>query len=66
LADGRSLKALTVRVTLIVAVEVLGLVALLVFAATVAIPWAAPPPNLPTPTVPQGALRDCPPGLRGC
>lgn len=54
------------RVTLIVAVEVLGLVALLVFAATVAIPWAAPPPNLPTPTVPQGALRDCPPGLRGC
>jgi hypothetical protein len=66
LADGRSLKALTVRVALIVAVEVLGLVALLVFAATVAIPWAAPPPNLPTPTVPQGALPDCPPGLRGC
>jgi hypothetical protein len=53
-------------VALIVLVEVVGLVALLLFAANVAIPWAAPPPNAPTPTIPLDALRDCPPGLRGC
>ncbi len=55
-----------VRVALIALVEVVGLVALLVFAATVAIPWAAPPSSSPTPTIPFAGLRDCPPGLRGC
>ncbi|HET6316188.1 MAG TPA: hypothetical protein VFG86_07005 [Chloroflexota bacterium] len=54
------------RVALIALVEVVGLVALLVFAATVAIPWAAPPPSSPTPTIPFGALHDCPPFLHGC
>jgi hypothetical protein len=56
----------SMRVAVIVAIEVVGLVVLLMFAANVAIPWAAPPPNLPTPTVPLGGLRDCPTGLRGC
>jgi hypothetical protein len=55
-----------VRVALIVIVEVTALVALLLFAAHVAIPLAAPPPTLATPTIPQGALHDCPPVLRGC
>jgi len=54
------------RLTLIVVVEVLLVVGALVFAATVAIPIAAPPPNLPTPTLPIGAVRDCPVALPGC
>jgi hypothetical protein len=54
------------RVALLIAVEVIVLLMLLVFAANVAIPWAAPPPIQATPTVPEGALRDCPPTLRGC
>jgi hypothetical protein len=55
-----------VRLLVIVVLELVAIVGLLVFAATVAIPLASPPPNLPTPTLPAGALRDCPPGLRGC
>ena len=55
-----------VRVALVVGVEVAVLLGLLVFAATIAIPIAAPPPNRPTPTVPEGALRDCPIAVRGC
>jgi hypothetical protein len=55
-----------VRLALVVILEVVALAALLVFAATVAIPLAAPPPSLSTPTIPQGALRDCPVALRGC
>jgi hypothetical protein len=56
----------TVRVALLVGLEVVVLLALLVVAATVAIPLAAPPPSLPTPTLPLGALRDCPVAVRGC
>ncbi len=54
------------RTAVIVVVEVVALVGLLIFAATVAIPLAAPPPNRPTPTVPPGALLDCPRAVPGC
>jgi hypothetical protein len=54
------------RVVVLIVIEVVVLVGLLIFAATIAIPIAAPPPNQPTPTVPAGALKDCPLGVRGC
>ena len=54
------------RVAAIVVLEVVVLVALLIFAANIAIPFAAPPPNRPTPTVPPGALVDCPRSVPGC
>jgi hypothetical protein len=54
------------RIALIVLLEVVALVALLVFAANVAIPFASPPPNRPTPTLPSGALIDCPRAAPGC
>jgi hypothetical protein len=54
------------RIAMIVVFEVVTLVALLVFVATVAIPFASPPPNRPTPTAPTGALLDCPRSVPGC
>jgi hypothetical protein len=54
------------RVVVLIVIEVIVLVGLLVFAATIAIPIAAPPPNQPTPTLPVGALHDCPVGVPGC
>ena len=44
------------RVALLVVLEIVGLVALLVFAATIAIPFAAPPPTRPTPTLPRACF----------
>jgi len=60
------LARVNMRVVLFVVVEVVVLVGLLIFAATIAIPIAAPPPNQPTPTVPAGALSDCPVRVPGC
>jgi hypothetical protein len=51
------------------AVALIGLVAalaVLVLVANVVIPFAAPPPNRPTPTIPAGALLDCPRAVAGC
>jgi hypothetical protein len=62
----RTLSRSGLRVAAIVLVELVGLVALLLFAANVVIPLAAPPPNLPTPTLPLDALRDCPRIVPGC
>jgi len=47
-------------------VELLVLVALIILAATVVIPFAAPPTGSPTRGVPAGALRDCPRQVPGC
>jgi hypothetical protein len=54
------------RVALLVVLEIVGLVALLIFAATIAIPFAAPPPTRPTPTLPPGVFLDCPHSVPGC
>jgi hypothetical protein len=55
-----------VRVGLVVAVEVLALLGLLVFVATVVIPVAAPPPARATPALPAGVLFVCPRLAPGC
>jgi hypothetical protein len=54
------------RTALVIVVSAAAVTGLLVFAALVAIPIAAPPPSLPTVTIPQGALRDCPNAVPGC
>ena len=54
------------RVALLVLLEIVGLVALLIFVATIAIPFAAPPPTRPTPTPPPGVFLDCPHSVPGC
>jgi hypothetical protein len=54
------------RVGVLVVVEVLALVGLLVFVATVVIPFAAPPATRPTPVAPAGVLVDCPRLAPGC
>jgi hypothetical protein len=54
------------RLALMVVVEVVGLLALLILVANVIIPLAAPPTAPPMPTVPPGALRDCPMLVPGC
>jgi hypothetical protein len=45
---------------------VVALIALIILVANVVIPLAAPTPGAPTPTVPAGALRDCPRLVPGC
>ena len=54
-----------VRLALLLIVEVALVLGLLVGAAAL-IPHVAPPSGVPTPTVPPGALWDCPHTVPGC
>src|SRR6266516_4052424 len=54
------------RLAALVVVEVVALLVLLAVVANVVIPLAAPPTAPPMPTVPRGALRDCPRLVPGC
>jgi hypothetical protein len=55
-----------VRSALVVVTVAIVVVVLFVVTAGVLIPLAAPPPGLPTMTIPAEALRECPAGIPGC